>query len=331
MNQLFLAFITGLTTGGLSCFAIQGGLLAGILSNLKKEDHKKSIIAFLIAKLTSHLLLGGLLGLIGSALIVSIQIQGIMQIFAGVVIIITALKFADIHPMFRKFSLTPPKSFFRILRLQSKSESIFAPAILGFLTILIPCGVTQSMMLLSVSSGNFLNGSLILGSFILGTLPVFYILGIASNKILSFKPLKLIAVAVMLYLGLLSINTGQVLRGSVHTWQNYKQVLLKSNLKTDQKDQILLENGKQVITINVKSNGYSASATTLKLNVPVKLILKSNDVFSCARAFTIPAYNISKLLPANGTEIIEFTPTKLGRLTFTCSMGMYSGYFEVIK
>ena len=27
MNQLIVAFITGITTGGLSCLAVQGGLL----------------------------------------------------------------------------------------------------------------------------------------------------------------------------------------------------------------------------------------------------------------------------------------------------------------
>ena len=32
MNQLMIAFITGLTTGGLSCLAVQGGLLTTTLA-----------------------------------------------------------------------------------------------------------------------------------------------------------------------------------------------------------------------------------------------------------------------------------------------------------
>ncbi|EKE05672.1 MAG: hypothetical protein ACD_19C00183G0003 [uncultured bacterium] len=91
------------------------------------------------------------------------------------------------------------------------------------------------------------------------------------------------------------------------------------------------ENGKQIVTINVKNNGYTASTNTLKIGVPVKLILKTNKVGGCIRSFTIPEYNISKILPATGTEIVEFTPTKLGKLTYTCSMGMYSGTFNIIK
>lgn len=330
MNQIILAFLTGLTTGGLSCFALQGGLLAGTLVNQTKENQKKSLLMFLGSKVISHFLLGALLGLIGSGLIISSKVQGIMQIFAGLFILLTALKFAEIHPIFRKFSITPPKAFFKILRIQSKSEGLIAPAILGFLTVLIPCGITQAMMLLSVSSGNAIYGGLILLAFVLGTSPLFFILGLASEKILAIKSLRFVAVIAMIYLGLLSINTGQVLRGSVHTWQNYVSAVTDSEPVISEQDSIL-QDGKQVVTIDVKSTSYKASVNTLKLGIPVKLILKTNNVFSCARSFTIPSLNISKLLPSTGTEIIEFTPTKLGKLTFTCSMGMYSGYFNIIE
>ena len=38
MNQLIVAFITGLTTGGLSCLAVQGGLLT---SSLEQQGIKQ--------------------------------------------------------------------------------------------------------------------------------------------------------------------------------------------------------------------------------------------------------------------------------------------------
>ncbi len=329
MNQILLAFLTGLTTGGLSCFAVQGGLLAGSLTEQKKENQRKSIILFLVSKFFAHIILGILLGLLGSALIITTKTQGIMQIISGIVILLMALKLSEIHPIFRKFSITPPKFIFRLLRNQSKDINSFSPILIGALTVLIPCGITQGMMLLSVSSGNFWYGGLILGAFILGTTPVFYLLGMASEKILSIKPLKIFAILIMIYLGLTAINSGQTLRGSVHTFQNYTSVLLRSDLAIQ--GQTLQENGKQIVTINVKNNGYTASTNTLKIGVPVKLILKTNKVGGCIRSFTIPEYNISKILPATGTEIVEFTPTKLGKLTYTCSMGMYSGTFNIIK
>ena len=38
MDQIILAFITGLTTGGLSCLAVQGGLLASCLAQQIEHD-----------------------------------------------------------------------------------------------------------------------------------------------------------------------------------------------------------------------------------------------------------------------------------------------------
>lgn len=329
MNQILLAFITGLATGGLSCFAVQGGLLAGILAEQKKEDRKKTLLMFLTSKLIAHIILGALLGLLGSALIISPKVQGVMQIISGVIILLMALKLSEIHPFFRNFSITAPKFVFRLLRNQSKDTNMFTPIVIGILTVLIPCGITQGMMLLSVSSGSFWYGGLILGAFILGTTPVFYILGLASEKILSIKPLKIFAILIMIYLGLTAINSGQLLRGSFHTFQNYKDVIFDNS--NARKGSATTENGKQVVTINVKNTSYEASTDTLKVGVPVKLILKTNKTAGCSRAFTIPEYNISKVLPANGTETIEFTPTKIGRLTYTCSMGMYSGVFNIIE
>src|SRR5215211_5821570 len=38
-SQLIVAFITGLTTGGLSCLAVQGGLLASSLAHQIEQDY----------------------------------------------------------------------------------------------------------------------------------------------------------------------------------------------------------------------------------------------------------------------------------------------------
>jgi len=38
--NLFLIFITGLTTGGIACAAMQGGLLASVIANQKDQEHE---------------------------------------------------------------------------------------------------------------------------------------------------------------------------------------------------------------------------------------------------------------------------------------------------
>lgn len=329
MNQIWLALVTGLTTGGISCFAVQGGLLTSALANQDPKIQKRSITYFLGSKILAYTVLGILLGLLGSTLTISPKLQGFMQILAGIFMLLTVGRILDLHPIFRTFVITPPKAFYRILRIQTKKEGFFAPAVLGFLTVLIPCGITQAMMLLAIASGNPIEGGLILSAFTLGTSPIFFALGVASGELLKRRSLSYIAALAIFVLGILSINTGQVLNGSSHTLQNYWAVLVGES-KNPKKVAGVDAEGKQEITINVTSSGYKTSSSTLKAGVPAKLSLVTNNVQGCVRGFNIPSLGISRVLPATGTETLEFTPTKTGRLAFSCSMGMYTGYFEII-
>lgn len=42
MDLLWVPFITGLTTGGLSCIAVQGGLVTGTLAGQIEKDLKRT-------------------------------------------------------------------------------------------------------------------------------------------------------------------------------------------------------------------------------------------------------------------------------------------------
>jgi sulfite exporter TauE/SafE len=319
MNNVLLAFITGLTTGGFSCFAVQGGLLA---SALTEENKKKGLLVFLISKLIAYTILGFILGYLGASLNISPKFQGYMQIFVGLFMLLTAARLLNLHPIFRYFVIQPPKSVLRLLKNQSQAKSIFTPAILGAMTVLIPCGVTQAMLLYAIGSGSPLWGAEIMFAFTLGTSPVFFAIGLAATELLKKKAFNYVAAAFILAIGILSINSGQILRGSVHTLQNYWGVIFGENVE--------VRSG-NVVNIEITNSGYKADVNTLKLGVPVKLVLNSKNVRSCARAFTIPDLNYFKILPENGKEIIEFTPNKLGKLTYTCSMGMYTGSFNVVE
>lgn len=333
MNQIWLAFLTGLTTGGISCFAVQGGLLATSITNQPKESQKESLIYFLGSKLIAYTLLGAGLGSLGSYLTISSRAQGVLQIFAGIIMFLTVGKLLDLHPIFKKFVIQPPKAFYRLVRSTSKADTAFAPSLLGFSTVLIPCGITQGMMVLAVATGNPITGAAIMAAFTLGTSPVFFTLGMASRALLTNKKLTYLAAGIIAILGIVSINTGQALRGSSHTLQNYYKVIA-SDSETKPKQGLVASvnaEGKQEATIEVVTGGYKSKTTTLKAGVPVRLALVTNNTVGCSRAFTIPEYNISKILPETGIETVEFTPTKTGSLTYTCSMGMYTGKFAVVN
>src|SRR5581483_747613 len=198
-SNLITIFLTGLLTGGLTCMAVQGGLLAATLATAEEERleeilrHRSGqeakggnalpILAFLGSKLLAYTLLGALLGLLGSFFQLSISLKVIMQIAVAVFMLGTAANILQIHPIFRYFAIQPPKFLTRLVRNQSKSKSIFAPAILGAFTIFIPCGTTQAMMALSIATGKPLFGASFMFAFILGTSPVFFILGYFATKL----------------------------------------------------------------------------------------------------------------------------------------------------
>ena len=342
MNSIWLAFITGLTTGGITCLAVQGGLLFSSVAHQQEEElaenvqktHKWKIVsAFLASKVFVYTLLGAGLGLIGASLAISPKLLGWMQVFAGLFMLVTAARLLNLHPIFRYFVIQPPKWALRLMRRQSASQSFFAPILLGLMTIFIPCGVTQTMMVLAIASGNPIWGAAIMFAFTLGTSPVFFTLGIATLELLKKRSFSYVAAAIIAALGLLSINTGQTLRGSPHIFANYLRALAdlsKDSNQTQGKVAGVNAAGVQEVAITVLPRGYLASASTLKAGTPVKLDLTTNNIIGCTRAFNIPVLKISKVLPQTGTETIEFTPTNKGRLVYTCSMGMYTGSFEVI-
>jgi len=231
MNQVFLAFIAGLTTGGISCLAVQGGLLASVLTDSNSKI--KNTFLFLLSKLIAYTILGAILGTIGGRLTFSPTLQGYLQIAIGIFMIATAGRLLNLHPIFRYTVIQPPTFVLKYLNKISKDSSIFAPILLGVLTILIPCGVTQAMMILAIGTGSTLFGSLIMFAFILGTSPVFFLLGLTVSSIFKNSILSKIAAVVIIIIGLIAINTGQILKGSVHTFQNYSKVLFDSNKKVD--------------------------------------------------------------------------------------------------
>jgi plastocyanin domain-containing protein len=75
--------------------------------------------------------------------------------------------------------------------------------------------------------------------------------------------------------------------------------------------------------------GYVPNSFTIQKGVPVRWIIDSKNPQSCAGSIVMPSMNIGRVLQA-GENVIEFTPTQNGNISFTCSMGMYRGNFQVV-
>lgn len=342
-TNLFIIFLTGLTTGGLTCLAVQGGLLASVIASPEAKLEKKienngqalPILSFLGAKIVAHALLGILLGFLGSALTLTPSTRGILQILIAVYLFGIAMNLLDVHPFFRYFIITPPKFLSRLVKNQSRSNSLFAPAILGAMTIFIPCATTQAMEVVALGVANPLYSSAILTAFILGTTPTFFALSFVYAKLSSkFQNVfSKVSAALLITMAIITFNGGLGLMGSIYTLQNFYEaakVSLTSSGGTVAGATANQTNGQQNVTIDVYSSGYTPNNITIKKGIKTVITLRTNNTGGCARSFTIPSLGLQKLLPTTGVETLEFTPTKPGPLVFSCSMGMYTGTFNVI-
>jgi len=338
-------FLTGLLTGGLTCMAVQGGLLAATLAQREEERLKEKtnqsgnalpILAFLIAKLTAYTILGFLLGLLGSTFQLSLTAKIIMQFAVAIFMIGTALNILNVHPIFRYFVIQPPRFLTRLIRKESKSKSVFAPALLGAFTVFIPCGTTQAIMALAIGSANPFVGSAILFAFVLGTSPVFFLLGYFATKLggaMQQRFMKVAAYAIIL-LAIFNANNAVALTGSNFTLDKIGTGLVcaVSYCDTNANESVQVA-GKaiQEANLSIESTGYSPNTVTVKAGSTVTLHLKNTDGAGCVQAFTIPSLGVQKVVPVGKSDTIRFTaPSKTGPITFMCSMGMYRGTINVI-
>lgn len=362
--EIILAFVMGLTTGGLSCLAVQGGLLASSIahevetsfSQAQKKKHSRAgqarasrpILLFLGAKLAAYTLLGFGLGWLGSRLQLAPMVRAILQLAIGVFMIGTALRMLNVHPIFRYFAIEPPSFVTRYIRRTAKGDShLVTPLFLGALTVLIPCGVTQAMMAVAMGTGNPLMGAAIMFAFILGTSPVFFSVAYLATRLgarLESNFMRFVAV-VVLVLGIVSIDAGLNLMGSPYSVSNLMRSDRRESRPAQAQDptppftpitapgvsppQMTAAAPQATLTINVINSGYQPAWLQAKANQPLQLKLVTNKTYSCARAFVIPALNIEKILPPTGAALIDIPPQPDGSvLYFSCSMGMYGGQIE---
>lgn len=338
--NLIAIFGTGLLAGGLTCMAVQGGLLAATLAQTEEErlmeqakkDSALPILSFLISKLLAYSLFGALLGIIGSTLTLSLKVTTMLQFAVAIFMIGTALNILNVHPIFRYFVIQPPRFLTRLIRRQSKSKTIFAPAILGAFTVFIPCGTTQAMMALAIASGNAVSGAAILFAFILGTSPLFFLVGYFATKLgdsLQETFMRIAAVAIIL-LAIFNFNNAVALTGSNLTIEKMATTFWCTISVCDDTNPITSQSVTSS-TISITEKGYSPNELTVKTGSKIILSLKNNGGAGCTQAFTIPSLGIQKIVPIGSSNTISFTaPNKKGDIPFMCSMGMYRGVIHII-
>jgi sulfite exporter TauE/SafE len=336
---------TGLVAGGASCAAIQGGLLATAVTRRAATGHASPsaddtpqtegppaepprlapLGIFLAGKLLSHTALGAALGTFGAVLQPSVRLRAALLLAAATLMVFFALELIGVRTL-RRWAPRPPVPWMRLVRHSSRSTWTLTPAILGLATVLLPCGVTLSMELLAVTSGSLAAGAAVMAGFVLGTTPLFALLGYLlrqSTRIWQGR-LRIATGATVLIVAAWTAVSGLRLGGWLAPQVDGPAENMTSAASSAATGPAT-EAERQVIRLEVGDSSYSPARISARAGVATTLLLHTDRTTGCTRGFTIPSLGIEKVLPETGRTAIDLGTSHPGTLRYTCSMGMYGG------
>ena len=192
--SLLAAFLTGLL-GGAHCVGMCGGIVAAMSfqSPGAVPAAGRPSVAFHLAynagRIASYTLVGGLVGLLGSAAFLSdslFPLQRGLYVLAQVVLILLGLYLAGLNQsvllierlgggVWRKVQ----PLLGRLLPIRNLGQALAAGLAWGWL----PCGLVYSVLVSALASGGFLRGGLLMLAFGLGTLPNLLLMGWAAQSL----------------------------------------------------------------------------------------------------------------------------------------------------
>lgn len=327
INSVTGAFLLGLIASVSTCMATSGAILYAFLQKIKSrgESSIKFSSLFALGRLGAYLATGFVVGSLGGVFFKTNFYQYFL-VLINLFLIAIALHLAEILP--KKFNTLFQKGSQLYSNFESKipSSTFISPFLYGFLTILVACGFTWSVLLHASSLANPIQAMLLTGAFCLGTLPALLALGYLQEK--NFNPLanRLFNLSVASIIFVIALST---LVTQVRLYFPDFTKIFQSN--TDYSNAISNNNSQtQILEMRVNAYGYTPSKLIVKKGIPVTWKIFGDDVLGCQGTIQAPKAGIALTPLKNGLNTFNFTPRESGKITFACSMGMFSGEIEVI-
>jgi len=338
-----MLFVIGLFTG-VHCIAMCGGinlsqtlrgngeLGAGVGEALPASTFSLLFPSILYngGRLVSYTAVGVLVGALGSVITLSGHFQGLVQLIAGVFMVIMGINMLGLFPALRRFIPQMPKVFTDKIN-ERKTKG---PLIVGFLNGFMPCGPLQAMQIYALSTGSPIRGGISMFLFCLGTIPLMFALGAASSalsgvkgRVFSRRIMQAGAVLVAA-LGLVMFSNGWNLSGFADPLDKIASFKTASRNDADAFVPVI-QNGVQIVNSTLQPGRYPA--ITVQQGIPVRWIINAppGSLNGCNNRMIIREYGIQYSFK-QGDNVIEFTPAKAGRFRYSCWMAMIHGTITVL-
>lgn len=321
-------FATGLLTS-VHCIAMCGGIMISQTIRPRpdgKGPHVSPALLYNLGRVVSYTLLGGVVGAVGSLFSLSPVMKGILQIGAGLFLVLMGLSHLGFTSL-RKFIPRLPG-----LGHRKRQGSSF---VVGMLNGLMPCGALMTMQVFALGTGSALNGALSMLFFSLGTVPLMLAFGFLSTFLTrkAGKNLQMASGALIIFLGLSMGLRGFTLNGidlGIGRFLAGLDLPVISSLfpKQTYETKATLRDGIQYIDFYATEEGYEPFVAYIVKDVPVELNIHGTDLDSCNERIYIPSLN-QEIPLTEGDNIISFTPGDRD-ISFSCWMGMKSARIRVV-
>ncbi|MDR1399206.1 MAG: sulfite exporter TauE/SafE family protein [Treponema sp.] len=291
-------------------------------------------------RVVSYTIVGVMVGALGSLVSVSGQFQGIVQLIAGVFMVIMGINMLGIFQgsfgsVLRRFNLRMPAVFAKKINEQKTNNK--NPLIIGLLNGLMPCGPLQAMQLYALSTGSPIAGGISMFLFSMGTVPLMFGVG-ALSSLLSGKfthwIMKIGAILVIVMgmtmftygwgLSSFDFNVTDKITAAVNPFAP------RTAAGRNEASTAIIEKGMQIVNSTLLPGRYPA--ITVQQGIPVRWTITApqGSINSCNNRMIIREYKIEhRFVP--GENIIEFTPEKTGRFSYSCWMGMIRSSITVVE
>ncbi|MBU1164210.1 sulfite exporter TauE/SafE family protein [Patescibacteria group bacterium] len=296
-------------------------------SGREKVGFSKLHFQYNFGRLISYTIIGGILGGIGSFFAINPNFSGAVMLMAGIFMILMAVSLYTHFKWLEKLQPKMPQFIARFLYSQKHTKKPKGPFIIGLLNGFMPCGPLQAMQLYALGTGSLTRGALSMAVYGLGTIPLMFGFGAFISTLSSqyIKKVMKFSAVVVAILGLVMINRGLINFG----WGLRSLIPSTATSQTE-----FVVNGNvseyQIVNMDLSYRGYEPNVLYVKQGIPVRWIINVKQMSGCTDEIHLDAFNIKKPLEY-GENIIEFLPTQVGEIKFSCWMKMVWGKFIVTE
>ncbi len=332
--SLATSILVGLMAGVSSCMALVGGIVLGFAAKWAEQNPAtdgwrrfQPHVHFNVGRILGFIAFGYLLGLLGMILEMSVGLIALLTLLAGVLMFVLGLSLLDVFPRIQNV-ISLPRFLRRGRGPREREYTHWAAFAGGAATVFLPCGFTQTIQVYAMSTGDPMQGALVMGGFVLGTTPAFLTLGglssLARGAFGRFF-FNTAGVAVLLF-GIYNISNGVTVAAPYLA--SLGQPLPPAAEQAGGAAPEAAGEPFRVYT-DVTGHGYEPNLAYIPPETPIRWVFNSKERFTCANGLVVPALGVRRSLQPGENEVIEFVSPAAGEIAYTCTMGMYAGRLVV--